>query len=101
MTADRTQCVRVEATHNSILCEILESPTEQRSRGLISAQPEPDYRELYEGEEVGRTFLVMGGDAPRLLDLIEEQFDLISVAAEKVLGPVDKRRQPKLCGCQA
>lgn len=51
-------------------------------RGLINAKPEPDGRQYDEGEEVGCVFLIARRNAPTVLDLIEEAFDLISVAVK-------------------
>jgi hypothetical protein len=41
-------------------------------RGLISAQPKADRSKLDEGEVIGSEPVIAGGDAPALLDLIEE-----------------------------
>jgi hypothetical protein len=43
--------------------------------GLINAQPNANGRKLYEGKIVGREFVVAGGNAPVLLDLVEEPVD--------------------------
>ena len=47
-------------------------------RGLISAQPQTDRRELDEGKIVGGELVVAGGDTPVLLDLVEEPLDQVS-----------------------
>lgn len=47
-----------------------------------NAQPQPDSRELDEGEEVGGVFLVTHRNATTVFDLVEEPLDVISVAVE-------------------
>jgi hypothetical protein len=51
-------------------------------RGLINAQPEPDSRELDEGEEVGGVFLITRCNTTTVLDPVEEPLDLVSVSVE-------------------
>jgi hypothetical protein len=47
-------------------------------RGLISAQPNPNRSEFDEGKVVCGQFIISGGDAPALLDLIEEALHQIA-----------------------
>ena len=51
-------------------------------RGLISAQPQTDRRELYEGKIVGGELVVTGGDPPALLDPVEKPLDQVSRPVE-------------------
>ena len=47
-------------------------------RGLISAQPKADRGKLDEGEVIGGELVIAGGDAPALLDLVEEPLDQVT-----------------------
>jgi len=65
-------------------------------RGLISTKPNPDTCELDEGEIVGCEFIVACGDAPTLLDLVEEPLDQVTRSTE-VRAKADRGRAGKLC----
>jgi hypothetical protein len=54
-------------------------------RGLISAQPKSDRSKLDEGKVIGGELVIAGGDAPVLLDLVEEPLD-------QVVRPVEMPR---------
>src|SRR5260370_39538027 len=47
-------------------------------RGLISTEPDADGCEFDEGEVVRCKLVIAGGDAPTLLDLVEEPLDQIT-----------------------
>jgi hypothetical protein len=47
-------------------------------RGLISAQPQTDGRELDESKIVGSELVVAGGDTVARLDLVEEPLNQIA-----------------------
>ena len=52
-------------------------------RGLISAQPDADGGELDHGEIVCGELLVSGGDAPAVLQAVEEALDPVALAVER------------------
>jgi len=47
-------------------------------RGLISTQPNSDWRQFDERQIVGCELVISGRDTPTLLDLIEEPFDQVA-----------------------
>lgn len=57
-------------------------------RGLNCSQRNAHGGKLDEGEEGGPELVVAGGDAPELLQLVEEALDLVAVAVER-LAPAE------------
>jgi hypothetical protein len=69
-------------------------------RGLTNAQPQPYWRELDEGEVVGREFVVASCDPTTLLDVVDEPLDQISGTVE-IRAEADQVVTIAFCGILA
>jgi hypothetical protein len=72
----------------------------EAGRGLTNAQPQPYWRELDEGEVIGREFVVASCDPTTLLDVVDEPLDQISGTVE-IRAEADQVVTIAFCGILA